>query len=759
MFSRWTYRVLAAILALALASNIVAAAPESAFGRVLLSNGDAAIERARQKLAMAKLAKDKAEQTMAFEEARGILTADAEPVFRDALNQFKARYKELRVKVSGQAPDSRSHDEVAEREYQATKEAMAEIETGLVEARFKLATITYYLSETYVDPKNATRSKLLQAASKEFDSIYQGYRPWQAGVLAHAWQARCEEGLGHMDEARDIYEEVLVNAPDPDRASVDQATMYAQVEMFYLRLSQTADPKRYLSEANEWLNGGGGGGLVQSPSHKPWEKVSFYSGITLDLAGAELALCQKVGDDEKRRWGLHHLRKRLNALIKLDNEFKDDMVRLRREIDQKLGVAESGDESLGAFQPKDENTKRERDALLAQTYLPTGLNVQEQALKESDALPCKPIEGKFLPGGVSVSGGTKRALLGSGGGTKRTERAVAAALAWLARHQNVDGSWSIDYRARCKDQRCTGPGGANAPGAATAFGLLPFLAAGQTHETKGPYRGNIYAGIVWMIAHQKPTGDLSVTEGQTQMYSHGLATIMLCEAYGTSHDKRLEAPARAALHFIETCQDQQTGGWWYTHRQPGGDTSVFGWQFMALRSGMMAGLLPPGSHACFDLAKKWLGSVGQGASKGLFSYRPDQGPTDTMTAVGLLCSQYLGATAGDPRIVGGTRFLMDNLPNAKHGNVYYWYYATQVMHHQPGPEWDKWNRQMRTVLIETQCGDTGCANGSWDPMKGMPQWASMGGRLMMTSLAALTLEVYYRYPPLNGPATRDEQGR
>jgi hypothetical protein len=30
----------------------------------------------------------------------------------------------------------------------------------------------------------------------------------------------------------------------------------------------------------------------------------------------------------------------------------------------------------------------------------------------------------------------------------------------------------------------------------------------------------------------------------------------------------------------------------------------------------------------------------------------------------------------------------------------------------------------------------------------MPEWAAQGGRLMMTSLAALTLEVYYRYLPL-----------
>ena len=345
------------------------------------------------------------------------------------------------------------------------------------------------------------------------------------------------------------------------------------------------------------------------------------------------------------------------------------------------------------------------------------------------------------------TGLAKQSLLEMGGGNAESERAVAAALAWLARHQNIDGSWSIDYHARCRGPGCTGPGSANAPGAATAFGLLPFLAAGQTHETKGPYRNNIYQGITWMISHQLPTGDLSFTGGQTQMYSHGLATIMLCEAYGMSHDRRLEAPAKAALHFIETCQDQQTGGWWYTFKQPGGDTSVFGWQLMALKSGTMAGLVP--NHACFDLAKKWLDSVGKGTAKGLFSYQPPRESSDTMTAVGLLGTQYLGAGPGDPRIAEGEKFLMANLPNASNGKVYYWYYATQVMHNLPGPDWDKWNRQMRTVLIKSQCGNTGCANGSWDPQVGMPEWAAQGGRLMMTSMAALTLEVYYRYPPVN----------
>ena len=36
------------------------------------------------------------------------------------------------------------------------------------------------------------------------------------------------------------------------------------------------------------------------------------------------------------------------------------------------------------------------------------------------------------------------------------------------------------------------------------------------------------------------------------------------------------------------------------------------------------------------------------------------------------------------------------------------------MHNQPGPQWDKWNRKMRRVLIETQA-TAGCASRKLGP--------------------------------------------
>ena len=323
------------------------------------------------------------------------------------------------------------------------------------------------------------------------------------------------------------------------------------------------------------------------------------------------------------------------------------------------------------------------------------------------------------------------------------DRAVAAALDWLARHQGPDGGWSLDYRQRCKDPSCTGVGDSRSEAAAAALGLLPFLAAGQTHQSRGHFQKVVKAALAWLLGHQQPTGDLSA--GGSQMYSHGLATIALCEAYGMTGDRALRGPAQAALHFIEVGQDPQTGGWWYTHRQPGGDTSVFGWQVMALKSGLMAQL--DVSPASLDRARAWLASVGKGASKGLFSYRPDVAESNTMTAVGLLCTQYLGASRGDPRIVEGTGFLMANLPAAEARNVYYWYYAAQVMHNQQGSPWDQWYRRMRRILVQSQAIQ-GCASGSWDPDRPKDPWGVQGGRLMMTSLSTLTLEVPNRYLPL-----------
>ncbi len=280
---------------------------------------------------------------------------------------------------------------------------------------------------------------------------------------------------------------------------------------------------------------------------------------------------------------------------------------------------------------------------------------------------------------------------------------------------------------------------------ATALALLPFLAAGQTHKTPGPYQKTIAKGIAWLVKHQRADGDLSMGASQP-MYSHGLDTIVLCEAYGLSRDSAIGYAARKAVRFIERAQCPHTAGWRYRPGDPG-DLSVTGWQIMALKSAQMAGL--GDETAVLESTRKFLKSCATGRYGGLFCYMPRREETAAMTAVGMLCTQYLGAHRADPALLEGKKFLLENLPDLENArDIYYWYYATQVMHNFLGPEWDTWNRRMRRILIQTQ-EKYGCAMGSWSPTYPVPDpWGAQGGRLYMTSLSALTLEVYYRYLPL-----------
>jgi hypothetical protein len=358
--------------------------------------------------------------------------------------------------------------------------------------------------------------------------------------------------------------------------------------------------------------------------------------------------------------------------------------------------------------------------------------------------------------------GSRKAMLASGGGTKQSELAVLAALNWIARHQLSDGSWSLSgYKSRCKDNTCTGPGKTgDRSAAATALGLLPFLGAGQTHESKGRYKNTVAAGIRFLLSNEKANGDLRIGG---DMYDQGLAAIALCECYGMSNAKDIKRAAQAALNFIMEAQNQRDGGWRYQPTQPG-DLSVSGWQIMALKSGQMAYLNV--TPAALDNARKFLKAASfDGRGGGRFSYRPGNEFCDgivihegevvknddsqrAVTAIGLLCQEYMHMPRNDPAMVEGTAYLMKSLPDTGARNVYYWYYATQVMHNQMGGDWDVWNRKMRHILISTQ-NKEGCATGSWDPHKPVTDtWGDIGGRLMITSLSALTLEVYYRFLPL-----------
>jgi len=404
-------------------------------------------------------------------------------------------------------------------------------------------------------------------------------------------------------------------------------------------------------------------------------------------------------------------------------------------------------------------------------------------------------------GGDLASRGRRRQFSLAHGATEASEDAVELALAWIVSHQRKNGSWSFNHREGvhlCERCRCGQPGNhIGAINGATAMGLLPLLGAGHSHLL-GQYREQVSRGLQFLIYRQGPDGSFM---DQGNMYSHGLVTLALCEAlamtrlqytssamtsprdelpssapdstpefqddiasdpfssFGQAGNEQqhrvgvestiefdeLEAAAQRAIWFIERAQ-HAGGGWRYRPGQRG-DTSVVGWQMMALKSGYLAELsLHPDT---LTKAVSFLDAAAEDRIGSCYGYLRGNGAAQVpmhqsigaTTPIGLLCRMYTGWEHDREGITVGVERL-ERWARPKQG-LYYYYYATQVMHHYGGIPWQKWNHWMRDYLVKKQSRQ-GSEAGSWI-LDGPHDTA---GRLYCTSMAAMTLEIYYRYVPI-----------
>jgi hypothetical protein len=343
--------------------------------------------------------------------------------------------------------------------------------------------------------------------------------------------------------------------------------------------------------------------------------------------------------------------------------------------------------------------------------------------------------------GLALSGreeGSKKSLLAAYGGTATTEASVRDGLLWLKKNQQADGTWSL-----------VGPysngGYAENKVAATAMALLAFQGNGNTHQV-GDFKDVVAKGWKALLATQNADGEFRGEAAYNQKtYGQAQATIAVCELFGMSKDPKFRDPAQKAVNYALFAQSPQ-GGWRYSPKEDS-DTSVTGWYVMALQSAMMAGLDVP--SPTFDKINGFLDSVSQ-ENQSKYAYMTGQDYRLSMTAEGLLCRQYLGWKHNDERLRAGVNYLLANPidynSSESHQNVYYWYYATQTLHHMDGDDWTKWNMVMKQA-VPTHQVKTGAEKGSWAPGND-PHGAGAGGRLYTTCLSIYMLEVYYRHLPI-----------
>ncbi len=376
-----------------------------------------------------------------------------------------------------------------------------------------------------------------------------------------------------------------------------------------------------------------------------------------------------------------------------------------------------------------------------------------------DAISDIPLGGTGTVGAIGVGGGGaagvfgyrdgggRKKAVGRFGGSQETESAVEAALRWLARHQEKNGSWKITGGAAGRESLGT-----------TGLATLAFLGAGYTHKT-GRYSDNVGRALKYIVGKQAADGKLmgDWTHRGSIGYNHAMAGLALVEAYGMTKDPELQGAAQKAVDYSKFHQDPYKG-WRYNPKEHG-DISVTGWFVMQLKSAKIAGLRVDGG--CFQGALNFVDSVtnkdtGQvgytSPAGGRGGPQPKAGGIYRREAIGMVCRQFMGAGRDDELVRKSGAWPAGAVPAWDSCDFYYWYYATLGMFQMGGEDWNKWNAALKPTLLDHQRkggpmdGSANDVDGSWDTDK--DRYGKECGRVYTTALGALCMEVYYRYLPM-----------
>lgn len=381
-------------------------------------------------------------------------------------------------------------------------------------------------------------------------------------------------------------------------------------------------------------------------------------------------------------------------------------------------------------------------------------------------------------------------------------KSVAAGLAWLARHQNPDGSWGGDSLAqRCdKEAPCYDPRAAvsgHYDEGLTGLAVLAFVRSGALDaggpKIVDPRTGKdldaariVASGLGWLKKLQKKNG--AFTRERSFLYDDAAACLAMIEGYLATRDEGWKASAAKGLEFLQGAQrksptDDGLWGWRYASRQEleksqplsksdeaqekwrtelhDSDVSATGWAVAVLDAGMRAKLDVQdaslrGALDFLDSTTKTDGLVG-------YTHVEDAGATvtgpfddyhyhvATMSSIGVLIRSTASPKTTDPFYDQAAKEILKDLPDASDVlaiDYYYWYHGTHALNRLEGTEGAKkakrkvaepWNKALLEALTEVQDrSKEGCRQGGWIVADRWSLYAA--GPVYSTAMGVLALE-------------------
>jgi hypothetical protein len=372
-------------------------------------------------------------------------------------------------------------------------------------------------------------------------------------------------------------------------------------------------------------------------------------------------------------------------------------------------------------------------------------------------------------------------------GTRAKDDAILRALRWFKRHQSPNGSWdAARYPVNCSDDPKCEPGDSSVGGdvnvAMTGYAVLCFLGDGYDHVTRSKFKDTVKKGLDYLVSVQKADGLLG-----ERNYEHAIAAKAIIEAYGMTNDPMLKDPAQKAVSVMLARQNQDPGaadkayggfGWDYVNPGDRNDSSVTGWNVMALKSALASGLTVGNAMGG---AKQWLQKTWEATNpdhKSLDPYKDEtrfpytimasSGKVDIAPApaagapsadahdlacVGLMAAVFLGHRSGDAMLETLANYVdRHELPAAYPCNTYKLYYDCLGIYQVGGERWKRWDQRVTDLLVTAQRADA-CYEGSWD-FQDTRFHGHQAGRVLSTAYCCLSLEACYLYNRVTGQDER-----
>lgn len=300
------------------------------------------------------------------------------------------------------------------------------------------------------------------------------------------------------------------------------------------------------------------------------------------------------------------------------------------------------------------------------------------------------------------------------------DRAIRRGLDFLRKQQKPDGAVGDQY-----------------PVALSSLALMAHFAAGHVLDDQehGPW---LKRALNLVIVRQDESGYFGRADG-SNMYGHGIATLMLAEAMGLARDDEIEDRIRSALERALRVtvgaaqvkkQPGHEGGWRYQPNADDSDLSLSGWQLMGLHATQQVGITVPEGliKAAVDYAK------GLTTPDGSVGYQRLGEDKPALRGLALLCIAIGGQEKDSNLKAIVSRIESD--PIQWHGDRFFYraYYDAVGLSRAARDSWERYAPRLESVIIEHQNDD-----GSWNsPGGGEDQNA---GVVYRTSMAVLALAV------------------